>query len=188
MGKIFSTLFILILLATVAFSQKKATATRRQDFTGTWVLEKTINRFDSGKKLFDQTLLFIAFKDSDFKITKVFVNGKQAATYTISLLTDKSGETNNYTGFDGDINRTSKRTGKKTLWSVNINSRSTRKILRSAEPKDIGFPKTDSSYLLKLFKLTRQFRLFCRIRSKPVGFIGEKKKYRNFLTKKRKEI
>ena len=114
MGKIFSTLFILILLATVAFSQKKATATRRQDFTGTWVLEKTINRFDSGKKLFDQTLLFIAFKDSDFKITKVFVDGKQAATYTISLLTDKSGETNNYTGFDGDINRTSK-----THWEKN---------------------------------------------------------------------
>ena len=108
MKKIFSVLLLLILSGLTLFAQEKDTAARRNEFNGTWVLEKTINRYDSGKKLFDQTLLFITFKDNEFKITKVFVTGKKAANYTISLLTDKSGETNNYTGFDGNIERTSK--------------------------------------------------------------------------------
>jgi hypothetical protein len=108
MKKIFSFLFLVILFSTVSFSQEKDTESRRAEFNGTWVLEKSTSRYGSDKKVFDQYLMYITFKDNEFNVTKVFVVDKKAANYGIKLLTDKSGEKNNYTGYEGNIARTSK--------------------------------------------------------------------------------
>ncbi len=97
-----------MLFSAVAFSQVNDAEKRRADYNGTWVLEKNSSRYGPNKKIFDQTLLYITFKDNEFKITKVFVSDDKAANYGITLFTDKRGEKNNYTGLEGNVLRTSK--------------------------------------------------------------------------------
>lgn len=106
-----SKIFILLLvisLSVVAFAQENT----RENFNGTWILDK--NRSTNYGKFFDNHYLIISFKDNQFKITKVFVVDKKAASYELTLLTDKSGEKNNYIGLDGNMERSSK-----TYWQKN---------------------------------------------------------------------
>jgi len=97
-------------LNLAGFSQAKEN--EREDFNGTWVIDKGKSSTDG--KIFDNYFLVISFQDNKFKITKVFVSGKKAATYEITLVTDKSGEKNRYAGFDTMMERISK-----TYWQKN---------------------------------------------------------------------
>jgi hypothetical protein len=110
MRKIGLFLFLLVTLNLVVFSQDKAN--ERENFNGTWVIDK--GKSSSDGKMFDNYFLIIDFKDNKFKVTKVFVSGKKAATYEITLSTDKTGEKNRYIGFDGMLERNSK-----TYWQKN---------------------------------------------------------------------
>jgi hypothetical protein len=112
MKKIILTLFLLISLNIIAFSQEKEKGNDKANFNGTWVIDKDKSTNDG--KLWDNYFLIIAFKDNQFKITKVFVSGKKAGTYELTLVTDKSGEKNKYIRLDGSVERTSK-----TYWQKN---------------------------------------------------------------------
>jgi hypothetical protein len=103
-------LFLLLTLNLVAFSQDKEN--EREDFNGTWIIDK--EKSSNYGKAFDNYFLVISFKDNKFKVTKVFVSGKKAATYEITFATDKTGEKNTYTGLDGRMERKSK-----TYWQKN---------------------------------------------------------------------
>lgn len=135
-SKIFILLFV-ICLNTVAFSQEKQN--ERINFSGTWVFDK--DRSTNYGRFFDNHYLIISIKDNQFKISKVFVVDKKAATYEITLLTDKTGEKNTYVAVGGNIERTSK-----TYWQKN-NLISEYKL--KPEKEKMTFGGTERYYLSK---------------------------------------
>jgi hypothetical protein len=101
---------LVICLNAAAFAQQKED--NRENFNGTWILDK--DKSSNYGKFFDNHYLIISFNDNQFKITKVFVVDKKAASYELKLLTDKSGEKNTYIGLGGNVERNSK-----TYWQRN---------------------------------------------------------------------
>ena len=89
---------LLIFLISLNICVQKSVAQTLENFSGTWILDKNeTSKYTRIREYFEDYTLVISINGAELKIAQSYSFNAKVSNKTILLMTDKSGETNNYT-------------------------------------------------------------------------------------------